>query len=205
MQLFIAPGACSLAPHIISREAAIPLQTIRVDLRTKRTENGRDYLEVNPKGAVPTLVLDSGQKLTEAAVILQYLADLSPEARLMPPVGTMDRYRAQEWLNFIATELHKGFGPLWNAAMPEAAVALTKEQLAGKFNYVNRELAGRDYLLGNQFTAPDAYAFTILGWTKLFNIDLERWPNLADYVHRIASRPQVREAMRIEGLVKEAA
>lgn len=205
MQLFIAPGACSLAPHIVSREAVIPLETVRVDLRTKRAQDGRNFLEVNPKGAVPALVLDSGQILTEAAVIIQYLADLAPEAQLLPQPTTFERYRALEWLNFIATELHKGFGPLWNTAMPDAAAALTKEQLAKKFDYLNRELSNRNYLLGNRFTAPDAYAFTILGWTKLFNIDLKRWPNVAAYLDRIAGRPQVRHAMLAEGLVKEAA
>lgn len=205
MKLFIAPGACSLAPHIVAREAAIPLDTIKVDLGTKRTQDGRDYLGVNPKGSVPALALDNGETLTEAAVVIQYLADLAPDSGLLPPPGSSERYRALEWLNFIATELHKGFGPLWNAAMPEAAAALTKEQLAKKFDYLNRQLAGRDHLLGDRFTAPDAYAFTILGWARLFNIDLERWPNLAAYSDRIASRPQVRQALLAEGLLKEAA
>lgn len=205
MQLFIAPGACSLAPHIVSREAALPLEIIKVDLGTKLTEDGRSYFDVNPKGAVPALVTDAGETLTEAAVVIQYLADLAPEARLITSTGSFDRYRALEWLNFIATELHKGFGPLWNSATPEATIKSTKEQLAKKFDYLNAHLQERGYLLGDRFTAPDAYAFTVLGWTKYFGIDLARWGNLAAYVDRIFARPQVRQALVVEGLLKEAA
>lgn len=205
MQLFIAPGACSLAPHIVGREAALPVETIKVDLGTKLTEHGRNYLEVNPKGSVPALVTDSGETLTEAAVVIQYLADLAPKAGLMPAASTFERYRALEWLNFIATELHKGFGPLWNSATPEATIKSTKEQLAKKFDYLNAQLGGRPYLLGDRFAAPDAYAFTILGWTKFFGIDLARWTNLSAYAERIAARPQVRQALTREGVLEVAA
>lgn len=205
MQLFIAPGACSLAPHIVSREAALSLEIIKVDLGTKLTEDGRNYFEVNAKGSVPALVTDAGETLTEAAVVIQYLADLAPEARLLPSIGSFERYRALEWLNFIATELHKGFGPLWNSATPEATIKSTKEQLAKKFDYLNAHLEERRYLLGDRFTASDAYAFTILGWTKYFGIDLARWSNLAAYVGRIADRPQVRQTLIVEGLIQEAA
>ena len=205
MQLFIAPGACSLAPHIISREAAIPLSVIKVDFATKRTQDGRDYLTINPKGAVPALITDDGETLTEAAVVLQYLADIAPASELIPAQGTFERYRAQEWLNFIATELHKGFGPLWNKATPEETVRATKEQLAKKFDYLELPLRDRSYLLGDRFSAPDAYAFTILGWARLFNIDLKRWPSISAYVDRIAARPQVQHAMLAEGLIKAAA
>lgn len=205
MQLFIAPGACSLAPHIVSREAAIPLQIFKVDLATKRSEDGRDYLSINPKGYVPALITDEGETLTEAAVIIQYLADLAPSAGLIPSAGTLERYRAQEWLNFVATEIHKRFAPLWNAATPEATVNLTKSQLAKKFDYLNGQLAKTPYLLGERFSAPDAYAFTVLNWARLFNIDLAPWPSLSAFVERIAGRPQVRQAMAMEGLIKAAA
>ena len=205
MQLYIAPGACSLAPHIVAREAALALETIKVDLGTKITENGLNYLEVNPKGSVPALVTDTGETLTEAAVVIQYLADLAPEAGLMPITGTFERYRALEWLNFIATELHKGFGPLWNSATPEATIRSTKEQISNKFDYLDGHLRERSYLLGDRFAAPDAYLFTILGWTRFFGIDLARWTSLSAYAECIAARSQVRQALTSEGLLEEAA
>ena len=205
MQLYIAPGACSLAPHIVGREAGLQLETIKVDLATKHAENGRDYFDINPKGSVPALVSNGGDVLTEAAVVIQYLADLAPEAQLLPPTGTFERYRALEWLNFVATELHKGLAPLWNSKTPEATVTATKEAIGKKFDYLNAILKTQPYLLGDRFTAPDAYAFTILNWAPLFNIDLARWPHLAAYVERVRARPQVRAALIDEGLLKAAA
>ena len=205
MQLYYAPGACSLAPHILASEAGLGLGLVQVDLATKRTENGDDYLSVNPKGAVPALVTDDGETLTEAAVVLQYLADLAPQAELLPAPGSFARYRALEALNFVATELHKGFGPLWKDTTPAAFRETTKEVLAQRFTYLDRQLADRDYLLGDRFAAPDAYAFTVLGWAKLFGIDLARWPNVAAYVGRIAARPKVREALIEEGLLQPEA
>ena len=201
MRLYYTPGTCSLAPHIVAREAGVAVDLVKVDLATKRTEAGDDYLAVNPKGAVPALVLEDGFVLTEAAVVIQYLADLSPEAGLLPADGTRGRYVAQQWLNYVATELHKGFTPLWHKETPAEMRKIVKEQLAAKFSYLDQQLASRSYLTGDSFAAPDAYAFTILGWAKFMAIDLGRWPNLAAYVARIEARPKVREALVAEGLL----
>lgn len=205
MKLYHSPGACSLAPHIVACEAGISLELVKVDLAAKLTESGADYRAINPKGAVPALTTDDGAVLTEAAVVIQYLADLAPEAALLPPAGTFERYKALEWLNFIATELHKGFGPLWKPNTPAEMREIVKDNLAQRFTYLDRELSGRDYLRGESFSAPDAYAFTILGWAAHMSIDLARWPNVTSYVARIAARPKVREALIAEGLAKEAA
>ena len=201
MKLYYTPAACSLAPHIVAREAGLDIDLVRVDLATKKTEDGGDYLAINSKGSVPALALDDGMVLTEAAVLVQYLADRAPGAGLLPPAGTIHRYLAQEWLNFIATELHKGFGPLWRSDTPAEVRETTKQVLAGKFAYLDRTLAERLYLTGDAFSAADAYAFTVLGWAKFMAIDLGRWPNLTAYLGRIAERPKVREALAAEGLV----
>lgn len=203
MKLYYAPGACSLAPHIVAREAGLPLELVKVDLATKRTEAGEDFQLVNSKGSVPALLLNDGFLLTEAAVIIQYLADLNPAVELIPAVGR-DRYVAQQWLNFIATELHKGFGPLWNAKTPPETREMVKAQLATKFAFLDRHVAQHDYLHGGRFGVADAYAFTILGWAKHMAIDLGRWPNLSAYVERIGRRDKVREAMAAEGLIEAA-
>lgn len=205
MKLYYSPGACSLAPHIVAREAGLSPELVKVDLAAKLTESGADYRAINPKGAVPALTTDDGTLLTEAAVVIQYLADLAPEAALIPAAGTFERYKALEWLNFIATELHKGFGPLWKPDTPAEMREIVKENLAQRFTFLDRELASRDYLLGHSFTAPDAYAFTILSWAAHMNIDLARWLNVTRYVGRIAARPKVREALIAEGLIKEIA
>ena len=202
MKLYYAPGACSLAPHILASEAGLDLDLVKVDLAAKRTEAGDDYLAVNPKGSVPALVADNGEVLTEAAVLLQYLADQVPEAGLIPEPGSFARYRALEALNFVATEIHKGFGPLWKDTTPAETRQSAKDLLAVRFTYLDGKLADRPYLLGDRFTAPDAYAFTVLSWAKLFGIDLARWPNIAAYVGRIAARPKVREALIAEGLIR---
>ena len=202
MRLYYAPGACSLAPHILSLEAGQDIHLVKVDLATKRTEAGDDYRSINAKGAVPALVTDEGELLTEAAIVLQYLADRAPKSELLPAAGSFERYRALEWLNFVATELHKGFGPLWKDTTPADYRETVKELLAQRFSYLDRVLADRTYLLGDLFSAPDAYAFTVLSWTRLFGIDLARWPNVAAYVARIAERPKVRQALVEEGLVK---
>ena len=205
MKLYYAPGACSLAPHILAREAGLDLDLVRVDLATKRTEAGDDFAAINPKGAVPALLLDDGSLLTEAAIVLQYLADLRPEAHLVPAHGSLERYRLLVWVNYVATELHKGFGPLWKQDTPAEMRRIVKDQLAAKFSYLDRELASRDFLAGDAFTIADAYAFTILGWAKFMAIDLARWPNLSAYVARIAARPKVREALVAEGLAEAEA
>src|SRR3954468_18308824 len=172
MKLYYMPGACSLAPHIAFREAGLPFDLEQVDGATKKTKGGDDYLAVNPKGAVPAIKLDDGQVLTEAAAIQQYIADKAPGKKLAPAAGTIERYRLQEWLNYVASEVHKGIGQLFNKAMPEDFKTAVKAGLAARqFPYLEKALAGRDYLLGD-FSAADAYLFTVLNWTNLHNIDL---------------------------------
>ena len=203
MKLYYAPGACSLAPHIVAREAGLELDLVKVDLAAKRTEAGEDYLAINTKGSVPALRLDDGPVLTENAVVLQYLAAQAPAARLMPEHG-FERYRLLEWLNFVATELHKGFGPLWNPATPDSVRQATRDTLGGKFDYLQQALEGRDYLTGDRFTIADAYAFVVLNWTAMHDIDLSRWPGLVALAQRVAARPAVRNALGAEGLLDEA-
>jgi glutathione S-transferase len=202
MKLYYTPGACSLSPHIVLREAGVPVELERVDLSTKKTESGKDFTAVNPKGQVPALQLDNGEILTEGAVIVQYIADRKPESGLVPPAGSMDRYRVQEWLNYVASEVHKTFAPLFNPKTPETSREMIKERLASQFGYLDRRLAKAPYLAGPKFTAADAYAFTVIGWSRLpmVAIDLARWPNLSAYMDRIAARPKVVEAMKAEGL-----
>jgi glutathione S-transferase len=191
-----------MAPHIALCEAGLSYDLEKVDLQAKKTERGADYLGINPKGYVPALALDDGQVLTEVAVVLQYIADQAPGARLAPPPGTIERYRLMEWLNFIATELHKGFGPLWKPNTPDAYKPMVHENLANRFGWLDRQLEGREYLMGAGFTVADAYAFTILNWTNFHDIDLGRWPNVQAYVGRVGGRPKVQQAMREEGLLQ---
>jgi glutathione S-transferase len=200
MKLYMKPGACSLAAHIALREAGLLFDLVKVDLATKKTEDGRDFLAVNPKGQVPTLELDEGGILTEGAVILQYVADQAPERALIPPPGGLARYHAQEWLNFVGTELHKTFTPLFRPTTPDAFKAIVKDNIAAKFTVLDRHLAGHRFLMGEEFTVPDAYCFVVAGWAKPMGIDLARWPHLAAYVARIAERPAVRDARAAEGL-----
>lgn len=202
MKLYLSPGACSLAPHIALREAGLPFETEEVDLGSKKTKNGADYRAVNPKGSVPALQLDNGQVLTEAAIILQYIADKKPNAKLAPPPGTLERYRLQEWLNYIATEVHKGFSPLFNSKIPEAWKQVVMDALATRFDFLTKSLERKPYLTGDTFTIADGYLFTILGWTTYMNIDLGKWPTLKAYVDRVAARPAVRAALKAEGLAK---
>jgi len=202
MKLYFFPGACSLSPHIALREAGLPFDLEQVDLKAKTTKSGADYRAINPKGSVPALGLDNGEVLTEAAVIVQYIADRKPEAKLLPAVGTMDRVRVQEWLNYIATEIHKGLGPLFNPNLPAEAKAIMKENLAARFDLLSKHLEKRSFLHGDVFTVADGYLFTVLGWTKWLEIDLGKWAVLAAYRERIANRPAVQAAMRVEGLLK---
>ncbi len=203
MKLFYMPGACSLAPHIALREAGLPFDLEVVD-RSKKTGSGADYWTINPKGAVPAVKLDDGQVLTEAGVIQQYIADKVPAKKLAPAAGTPERYRLQEWLNYIASELHKGIGQLFNPAMPDDYKEAVKKGLAARqFAYLEKALAGRDYLLGD-FTIADGYAFTVLNWTKLHKMDLTAFPNVVAYMQRVAARPAVQAAMSAEGLLKAA-
>ncbi len=202
VKLYFSPGACSLSPHIVLREAGLAFDLEQVDLQTKKLKSGGDFLKINPKGQVPVLKLDNGEILTEGPAIVQYIADQKPETGLAPKAGTMPRYRLQEWLNFVTSELHKVFAPLFRPNTPEEFVKITKENLANKFNFLDKELGKRPYLMGDKFTVPDAYAFTVVGWSKYKDIDLSRWPNLKAYMDRVAARPKVQEAMKAEGLTK---
>jgi glutathione S-transferase len=205
MKLYYAPGACSLSPHIALLEAGLDAKRIKVNTKTHKLDDGSDYYAINPKGYVPTLELDDGQRLTEGPAIVQYIADRNPASRLAPPAGTIERYRLQEWLNFITSELHKQFSPLFAPDTPDDYKPVAKQKIAKRFDWLAGELAGKDYLMGSQFTVADGYLFVILNWAKPTGIGLDRWPVLAAYHARIAARPKVREAMIAEGLVKESA
>ena len=199
MKLYYTPGACSMAPHIVLREANVAFDLVKTDIRAKQLPDGSSYLAVNPKGSVPALQLEDGTVLTENAAILQYVGDLSPESGLFPRLGDFTRYRVLEWLNYIATELHKGFGPLWNPASPDEAKEAARGLLAKKFDYVQERLGQGPYLLGEAFTLPDAYLFVILNWTGMHQIDLARWQSLTAYQQRVAQRPRVAETLGAEG------
>lgn len=201
MKLYYSPGACSLSPHIVAREAGIPVTLVRVDLRAKKVEDGSDYNDVNAKGYVPLLELDDGSRLSEGPAIVQFLADQAPQSGLAPANGTMARYRLQEWLNFLATEVHKTFAPLFSPATPDAMKTLLKDKLAQRFGWLATELSGRDYLMGSSFTLPDAYLFTMMNWGGRVGVDIDQ-PALKAYHARIAARPKVQEAMKAEGLLK---
>jgi len=205
MKLYYSPGACSLSPHIVARELGIPLQLKKVNTKDKTVEGGADYWKVNGRGYVPALELDSGETLTEGPAIVQYLADQKPEAGLAPKAGTFERYRLQEWLNFLTSEVHKQFTPLFKPNTPEDYKPIAKEIIATRFDWLDKQLAGKDYLMGKTFTVADAYAFVLLNWTKFQNIDLSRWPNLSAYHKRVGARPKVQEALQAEGLLKKAA
>lgn len=200
MKLYYTPGTCSLSPHIVLNEGGFSFETEKVDLATKKTESGGDYTAINPNGYVPALVLKDGQVLTEGSAIIQYLADRVPEKKLAPPADTMERYRLQEWLNFISTELHKAFAPLFNPNAPEEWKKQMKELLARRFDYVSSKLDDKQYLMGDSFTLADAYLFTVLGWGKWVAVDLSPWPVLTRYLERIAARPAVHATLKAEGL-----
>jgi glutathione S-transferase len=200
MKLYFSPGACSLSPHIVLRETGSKFELEQVNLQNKTLKSGGNFLEVNPKGQVPVLLLDDGDKLTEGPAIVQYIADQKPETGLVPKAGTKQRYHVQEWLNFVTSELHKSFTPLFRPNTPEDYVKIIKENLAAKFGYLDKHLADRQYLMGETFTVPDAYCFVVTGWSKYKDIDLGRWPNLNAYMGRVAARPKVQEAMKAEGL-----
>jgi glutathione S-transferase len=203
MKLYFMPAACSLAPHIALREAGLSFDLERVD-QNKKTRSGEDYLSINPKGSVPAFRLDDGQVLTEAAVIQQYIADRVPAKKLAPAAGMPERYRLQEWLNYIASEVHKGIGQLFNPAMPNEYKDAVKKALASRqLPYLEKALADRDYLMGD-FTVADGYLFTVLNWTNLHKIDLSAFPNISAFMKRVAARPAVQEAMKAEGLLKAA-
>lgn len=201
MKLFHKPGACSLAPHIVLEELGVSYESEKVDLKTKVTESGADFLTINPKGYVPALQMDNGEVLTECQVILEYLGDLNPSQGLIPASGSSARYQAQAWLNFVATEIHKGFSPFFNPATPQEWKDICLANLERRLAYVESELAGKDYLMGDTFTVADAYLFTVLGWAKYIQLDLAKWSNLSAYQARIAQRPAIVAAMKAEGLI----
>jgi len=202
MKLYFSPGACPLASHIALIEAGLDFTLEAVDLRSKKTAGGADFLAINPKGYVPALELKDGTVLTEGAAILQFIADLAPDRALAPANGTLERYRLAEWLSFISSELHKNFSPLFRpGANPEATAAATAV-LRQRLAWTATQLEGRDYLLGTQFSVADAYLFTVLGWAGHVKFDLSPWPLLASYAQRVAGRPAVQQALRQEGLLK---
>jgi glutathione S-transferase len=204
MKLYYAPGACSLSPHIALLEAGLPYELVKVDLRAKKLENGDDFLKVNPKGQVPVLALDSGELVTEGPVIVQMIADKAGK-NLAPARDSEERYKLLEWLNFITTELHKNLGPMFSPVLADDAKPFFKDRAMGKFKYLETALAGRDYLMGKQFTVADGYLFTMLMWAiDRLKFDLSGLPNLTAYKARVAARPKVQEAMTKEGLLKAA-
>jgi glutathione S-transferase len=205
MKLYYSPGACSLAPHIVAREAGVAIDLDRVDLKGRTTQTGQSFAAVNPKGYVPALGLDSGEVLTEVSALVQYLADQAPQAALMPKTGTPERYKALEWIGFVATEIHKGFGALWNPTTPEDVKQGARDRLFQRFALLDKHLAGKSYLLGEGFTVADAYLFTVTNWTNFHGMSLADYPNLSAFMGRVAARPKVQEALRAEGLLKEAA
>jgi glutathione S-transferase len=202
MKLYYSPAACSLSPHIAVREAGLPIDLVRVDLDTHKTADGTDFRTINPKGYVPFLALDDGTTLSEGPAIVQYLADRAPATGLAPAAGTPERYRLQEWLNYLSTEIHKGMGSLFDGKMPDEYKAVIRERVGKRFDFLTRALDGKPYLMGDRFTVADGYLFTLLGWTQWLGIDLAHWPVLAQYAARVGARPKVAEALRAEGLVK---
>lgn len=201
MKLYYAPGACSLAPHIVLREAGHKFDLDKVDIPNKKTADGGDYWKVNPKGYVPALKLDDGQVLSEVGVICQYLADQKPDSALAPKGGSMDRYRLMEWLNFTATEVHKQLGALFNPKMTPEMKEVQMGYIQRRFDALDKMLAGKQYAM-DKFTIIDAYLFTVLNWTGFHKIDVSKWPNIAALMERVRNRPKVQETLKAEGLVK---
>jgi glutathione S-transferase len=200
MKLFYKAGACSLAPHIVAREADLPVELVPVDLAKKTTEDGGDFLAVNPNGYVPALDIGEGPVLTEASVVVQYLADRNPESGLMPAAGSTARYRVQQWLAFVSTELHKQFSPLFKPNTPDATKEIQRDLLAKRFAFVDKALANGTYLTGETFTAADAYLFTVLRWAGAMKLDLSAFPNIAHFMDAVKARPAVQQALAEEGL-----
>jgi glutathione S-transferase len=205
MKLYYSPGACSLSPHIALLEAGLPYDLVKVDLRAKKLESGEDFWQVNPKGQVPALQLDSGDLVTEGPIIIQMIADKVADKKLAPARDSHERYKLLEWLNYITTELHKNLGPMFSPVLADDAKAFFKDRAMGKFKYVESQLAGRDYLMGSQFTVADGYLFTMIMWaTDRLGFDLSALPNVTAYKARVAARPKVQEALKKEGLLKAA-
>jgi glutathione S-transferase len=200
MKLFYFPGACSFAPHVTLREAGLPFTLVLYDRATHQLDAGGKLEDVNDKGYVPVLELDDGERLTEAAVILQYIADLRPESGLAPKAGTLARYRLQEWLNFIATEIHKAYWPLFHG--PEVEKPIARERLDRRFSWTQEKIAGRPFVMGDTFTVADAYLLTVVNWMRPAGLDPGKWPGLKEYRARLSQRPSVRAALEAEGLLR---
>lgn len=205
MKLYYSPASCAMSPHIVLNEAGLNCELERVDLKTKLTETGKDFNMINERGAVPFLVLDNGETLTEGSAIVQYLADQNPAAGLIPAAGTWERVRVQEWLNYISTEMHKAHIPLFKPEYPEAAKQIALTNIKTAYDYVSKKLGSQPYLLGDTFTVADAYLFTIINWHNFFNLDLSAWPLLLAYQKRVAARPGVQATMKKEGLLDKQA
>jgi len=199
MKLYYAPGACSLSPHIVAREAGIALELEKVDLKAERTEHGEDFYKINPKGYVPAIKLNDGSVLTEGPAIVQYLADQKPDSGLAPKAGTNERYRLAEWLGFLNSEVHKVWGALWK---PNAERGPIEEKLFPRLDFVNKQLEKRTYLMGERFSVADAYLFTLLNWGQWTKVEVSRWPALQQFMNRVSTRPRVQEALQAEGLLK---
>ncbi|NML13929.1 glutathione transferase GstA [Azohydromonas caseinilytica] len=204
MKLYYSPGACSLSPHIVLHEAGLPCELVLASTKTKKLEDGTDFYAINPKGSVPVLELDDGQRLTEGPAVVQYLADLVPERRLAPPAGTLERYRLMEWLNFITSELHKSFSVFFTPGMPEDAKTLFRDKLRQKLQWVDGQLAGKSFLLGEDFSVADAYLFTVARWADATQVDIAGLANLQAFRERVSARPSAQAAMKHEGLIKQA-
>ena len=202
MKLYYSPGACSMAPHIVAREAGYQFDLEKVDIPSKKTAGGDDFWQINPKGYVPALKLDNGQVLTEVGVIIQYLADQKPESGLAPKAGTMERYHLMEAVNFAATEIHKQIGALFNPKMTPEMKEVQLGVIERRFNALEKALEGKQYVMGEKFSVADAYLFTVLNWTGIHNIDLGKWPNIKGFMARVAARPKVQETLKAEGLIK---
>ena len=200
MKLYYSPGVCSLSPHIVLREAGLAFEPVLAPTKTHKLEDGTDYYTINPLGYVPLLELDDGTRLREGPAIVQYIADQVPTKNLAPANGTLARYRLQEWLTFLGTELHKSFSPLFNPAMPEEGKKIFRDRILNRLAYIDKELAGKDYLMGDTFSVADAYLFTVTRWTKPMAIDLSGFPNLMAHHARVGARPAVQEAMKHEKL-----
>ena len=206
MKLYYSPGACSLAPHIVAREAGLAIDLVKVDLASHKTETGEDYFTINPRGYVPAIRLDDGEVHTEVAALVQYLAEQAPQSNLLPAAGSKERFRMNQWLVFVSSELHKTFSPwLWHAETAESTKQAARDKLAVRFAELDRHLADRAYLTGDSFTVADAYAFTTVNWSNFLKIDLKPYPNLSAFMARVAARPKVREALKAERLVAAAA
>jgi len=202
MKLYYSPGACSLSPHIALHEAGLNFEHVLASTKTHQLADGTDYYTINPKGYVPTLEFDDGTRLTEGPAIVQWIADQVPEKKLAPPAGTMARYRLQEWLNFITAEIHKAAGVLFNPAMPEEAKTIYRDKINERYAYIDKQLEGKQFLMGDDFTVADCYLFVVSNWAKPLNVDLSPYKNVNAYLQRIAARPTVQAAMKHEGLLK---